>query len=296
MYTGAMSARRPMPRCHHPLASPRGRWRAAHRLAAGLPAAAVARAEQVDPAEIEALLARPDFRELLASCRALAALPEAERLRRLEQIAWCALELAMAEGDWRCAAFVLSERRLGRSPALTLARAVVADEKRAARQPPPEPRPSVARSGPARARIPDPAGAVVRRAAASLRAAVAAQEILGHAASPAAPDDAMPADAAPPVAPPPMDRRPTWPHRLGAASPNRVGGSQGGTWPDSSRVPGRRDPDRAGAPRSRAWTPRLPPAAPPRLRANSRPGRNGRGVAPRSRAPPSRTGRTRGSP
>jgi hypothetical protein len=108
----------------------------------------------------------------------------------------------------------------------------VADEKRAARQPPPEPRPSAARSGAARARIPDPAGAVVRRAAAGLRAAVAVQEILGHAASPAAPDDAMPVEAAPPpAAPPATARRPTRPHRLGAAIPDSRDSGPGGAWP-----------------------------------------------------------------
>jgi hypothetical protein len=93
-----MLSRRSSPRSV-PLSAPRGRWRAAHRLAAGLAPAAVARAEQVEPAEVEALLARPDFRELVASCRALAALPEEERLARLEQIAWCTLELAMADTD-----------------------------------------------------------------------------------------------------------------------------------------------------------------------------------------------------
>jgi hypothetical protein len=87
--------------------------------------------------EVEALLARPDFRRLLDAVRALAVLPEEERLARLEQMAWCTLELAMAEGDWRCAAFVLTERRLGRNPARTLAQRVVKAQARAATAAPP---------------------------------------------------------------------------------------------------------------------------------------------------------------
>jgi hypothetical protein len=57
----------------------------------------VARAEAVAEREIDALLARPDFRELLEALRELAGLPEAERVRRLERLAWYVLELALAD-------------------------------------------------------------------------------------------------------------------------------------------------------------------------------------------------------
>jgi hypothetical protein len=78
-----MPAGRPARR-RHPLASPRGRLRAAQRLAGGLRPAAVALIERAAEAEVDALLARPDFVKLLAACRALEALPEEERSARLE--------------------------------------------------------------------------------------------------------------------------------------------------------------------------------------------------------------------
>jgi hypothetical protein len=200
-----MLARRRLPRLRHPLASPRGRWRAAHRIAAGLAPAAVARAEQVAPAEVEALLARPDFQELVASCRALAALPEEERLARLEQIAWCTLELAMADTDWRCAAFVLTERRLGRNPARTLAQLVVKAQARAAAAtaPPAAPQPTAPVPPPRAPRPYDLAGAAVRRAAVRLRDAVAAEAALAHEPAPQTMDLAA---GAPPA--PALSRRP----------------------------------------------------------------------------------------
>jgi hypothetical protein len=97
--------------------------------------AAVAHIERAAGAGVDALLARPDFVRLLAACRALEALPEAERLVRLEGLAWFVLEQALAEGNWRCAAFVLAERRLGRNPARTLAQRVVTRQRRAAKPP-----------------------------------------------------------------------------------------------------------------------------------------------------------------
>jgi hypothetical protein len=127
-----MHPRRPASPRHHPLSAPRGQLRAAQRLAGGLRKAAVARAERVQEAEIDALLAQPDFRELLDALAALEALPEEERLRYLERLAWFVLERALADDDWRCAAFILAERRMGRNPARTLAQRAMARQRRAA--------------------------------------------------------------------------------------------------------------------------------------------------------------------
>ena len=91
----------------------------------------MARLEGVAEAEIDALLAQPDFQELVESLVELEAMPEAERLALLEQMAWCTLERAMADDDWRAAAFVLAELHRGRNPARSLAHRVVARQRRA---------------------------------------------------------------------------------------------------------------------------------------------------------------------
>ena len=109
-----MPARRPTPR-RPPLSAPRGQLRAAYRLAAGMSPATLARAEGVARAEIDAL-AQPDFQELLAALAEMEELPEAERLRRLERMAWHVLEMALADSDWRAAAFVADQMRRGCHP------------------------------------------------------------------------------------------------------------------------------------------------------------------------------------
>jgi hypothetical protein len=159
LHRGRVLACRPSSR-RPPRSAPRGRLRAAHRLAAGLSPAAVARAEA--EREVEALLAQPDFQRPLGSLREFAALPEAERLARLEQLAWCTLELALAEGDWRCAAFVLTERRLGRDPARTLAQRVAKAQARAATASPAAHKPAE-RTPPRAPRPYGPAGAASPR-------------------------------------------------------------------------------------------------------------------------------------
>ena len=193
-----MPLRRPSRSCNHPLGSPRGRLRAAQRLAGGLRPAALARVERAAEAEVDALLARPDFRNLLAACRALETMPEEERLRRLEGLAWFVLEQALADTDWRCAAFVLTERRLGRNPARTLARKAVAWQRRAAKPPTPM---APAAEAAAAVRSPQPvatschdlAAQVVARAGAALRDAVVHEHALRHPAE-AAPAGLEPSD------------------------------------------------------------------------------------------------------
>ena len=130
----------PSPR-RPPLSAPRGQLRAAYRLSAGLSPATVARAEAVGEREITALLAQPDFQELVEALEELQGLPEEERLLRLERHAWCVLEMALADSDWRAAAFVADQLRRGFNPARMLAKGVLKAQARAA-APPPTPLPS----------------------------------------------------------------------------------------------------------------------------------------------------------
>src|SRR4051795_2243739 len=74
------------------------RMRLAQRLAAGLPPARAAAAERVPEAEVETLAAEPAFERLVAACRRLDALPEAERVERLLKLAMSLLERAVWEG------------------------------------------------------------------------------------------------------------------------------------------------------------------------------------------------------
>ena len=134
-----MLAHRSSPR-RPPLSAPSGQLRAAYRLAAGLSPAAVARAEAVAEREIDDLLAQPDFRELVDCARETGDdLPEEERLRRLERHAWCVLEMALADSDWRAAAFVADQFRRGFNPARMLAKGVLKAQARVAA---PQPRPA----------------------------------------------------------------------------------------------------------------------------------------------------------
>jgi hypothetical protein len=187
--------RRPSPR-RPPLSAPRGQLRAAYRLSAGLSSAAVARAEAVAEREIEALLAQPDFRELLEALEEFQDLPEEERLRRLERHAWCVLEMALADSDWRAAAFVADQLRRGFNPARMLAKGVLKAQARAA-APPPTPAIEPANPRPPRPYRPyDAVGAAIGRATAGLRAAVVAETALAHASDRQAPKPVAPATAA----------------------------------------------------------------------------------------------------
>jgi hypothetical protein len=106
------------------------------------------------------------------------------------------LEQALAEGDWRCAAFVLTERRLGRNPALTLARRAVARQRRAAKPPMPKaPAESAVVCRPAASSVYCPASAVVARAGTRLRDAVVEEHAVRHAAEAAAGTPTEPAPA-----------------------------------------------------------------------------------------------------
>ena len=141
----------------------------------------MARAEAVAEREIAALLAQPDFQELVAALQEMEGLPEEERLRRLERHAWCVLEMALADSDWRAAAFVADQLRRGYNPARMLAKGVLKAQARAA-APPPTPAAEPATPPPPRAPRPyDPVGAAMRRAAAAMRATIAAETALALA-------------------------------------------------------------------------------------------------------------------
>jgi hypothetical protein len=112
--TLVMRPRRP----HSPRLDP---YRLGFRLVHGLTPAQAARAERAPLAEVEALLAQPEFQELLQTCRELDAMPAEERLALLERMALTVLEHALASGDLRAALFFLRERQQGRNPARMLA-------------------------------------------------------------------------------------------------------------------------------------------------------------------------------
>ena len=92
----------------------------------------LARAEGVAQAEVDVLLAQPDFQELLAALAEMEELTPEERLRQLERMAWHVLEMAVADGDWRAAAFVADQMRRGCHPARSLAQGELTAEPCAA--------------------------------------------------------------------------------------------------------------------------------------------------------------------
>jgi hypothetical protein len=147
------------------------------RLAAGLTPAQAARSEGIPVAEVECLLAEPAFLELVAAYRAIEALPPAERVARLKQLAWGVLEMAMVDGDVRVALFVAAMSASGRDPGQILAEAVVREAERASKPPPPA-RPSPhSPLPPRRSRRPatDPLPALLTRAGAHARRLVKAE-------------------------------------------------------------------------------------------------------------------------
>ena len=119
-------------RPRHPRPARIDEYRLGFRLAHGLTPAQAARAERVPAADVEALLAQPDFQQLLETCREFDAMPADKRLAMLEHLALTILEHALARGDVRAALFFLRERRQGRNPAHTLATRVLSAPRPAA--------------------------------------------------------------------------------------------------------------------------------------------------------------------
>ena len=239
----SMPARRPTPR-RPPLSAPRGQLRAAYRLTAGMSRANLARAEGVAagrgrraprPARLPGAARRPR--------RDGRAAPE-ERLRQLERMAWHVLEMALADGDWRAAAFVADQMRRGCHPARSLAQGVLdaqaraaAADARQARPPAPRPplRPRRRRPRPRRlrpARDPGPRG----RPRPSARAA-------GRRAGRAAGRGAAGGQAPPPTpADGPAPRRHRRPRRPPPTTTRAASCAPGRKDRDGGRAPGRSPP------------------------------------------------------
>ena len=108
-------------------------------------------------------------------------MPEAERLRLLEQMAWCTLERAMADDDWRAAAFVLVELRHGRNPARSLAQRAVTRHRRAT-APPASTKPAFPSTGSMTTTPRDPVPRAIGRCAAGLCDELALEQAARHAA------------------------------------------------------------------------------------------------------------------
>ncbi len=107
-------------------------------------------------------------------------LPEEERLRQLEQMAWCVLEMALADSDWRAAAFIADQMRRGCHPARSLAQSVIDAQARAAAATPGKP------VRPRRARPYDAVDAALGRGASGLRAILGLEAALAHLPEPKA--------------------------------------------------------------------------------------------------------------
>jgi hypothetical protein len=120
--------------------------RMGQKLSMGLTPKQVARLEGMVPADVETLVAEPDFKALIDGYNTLHAMPEDEQRRILTQLARHLLMEATALGDVRVAMFILLQERMGKDPARTLADGVIAANKRAAapaptqRTPSPSPR------------------------------------------------------------------------------------------------------------------------------------------------------------
>ncbi|SNB61445.1 hypothetical protein SAMN07250955_102244 [Arboricoccus pini] len=121
------------------------RRRMAVRLAAGATPAEVGAIERAEPHAISALLRDRGFANLVSHYRAMLALPAAERLARLAELAMEMLELAVAGGDLRAVTFVLGAVRAGQHPATELAEAVAGEMRAMAADPPPIRRPPSAK-------------------------------------------------------------------------------------------------------------------------------------------------------
>ena len=129
--------------------------RMGQKLSMGLTPKQVARLEGMASADVETLVAQPDFKALIDGYNTLHAMPEDEQRRILTQLARHLLMEATALGDVRVAMFILLQERMGKDPARTLADGVIAASKRAA-APAPAPRtPSSSPRGPRPSDDPD---------------------------------------------------------------------------------------------------------------------------------------------
>jgi hypothetical protein len=168
--------------------------RMGQKLSMGLTPKQVARLEGMASADVETLVAEPEFKALIDGYTTLHAMPDDEQRRILTQLARHLLMEATALGDVRVAMFILLQERMGKDPARTLADGVIAASKRAA-QPAPAPRtPSPSPRAPRPSD--DPALRTMQRVESRLRGELQQEHAAVHAA--------VAADEAPPVAEEPI--------------------------------------------------------------------------------------------
>ena len=91
--------------------------RMGQKLSMGLTPKQVARLEGMVPADVETLVAEPEFKALIDGYNTLHAMPEDEQRRILTQLARHLLMEATALGDVRVAMFILLQERMGKDPA-----------------------------------------------------------------------------------------------------------------------------------------------------------------------------------
>jgi hypothetical protein len=168
--------------------------RLGHKLSIGLTPAQAARLEGLSAANIETLVAEPEFKALIDGYNTLHAMPEEEQRRILTQLARHLLMEATALGDVRVAMFILLQERMGKDPARTLADGVIAANRRAAA---PAPAPRTPSPSPRAARPSDaPELRTMQRVESRLRGELQQEHAAVHAA--------VAADESPPVAEEPI--------------------------------------------------------------------------------------------
>ena len=179
--------------------------RMGQKLSMGLTPAQVARLEGLASADVETLVAEPEFKALIDGYNTLHAMPEDEQRRILTQLARHLLMEATALGDVRVAMFILLQERMGKDPARTLADGVIAANKRAA-QPAPAPRTASPSPRAPRPSSDDPELRTMQRVESRLRGELQQEHVAVHAA--VAADETPPVEEpAPEPAPPRRQRR-----------------------------------------------------------------------------------------
>jgi hypothetical protein len=179
--------------------------RMGQKLSMGLTPKQVARLEGMVPADVESLVAEPEFKALIDGYNTLHAMPEDEQRRILTQLARHLLMEATALGDVRVAMFILLQERMGKDPARTLADGVIAANKHAAQ---PAPAPRTASSSP---RAPRPSDApdlrTMQRVESRLRGELQQEHAAVHAAVAADEPAPVAEEAASDPEPPQRQRR-----------------------------------------------------------------------------------------
>jgi hypothetical protein len=177
--------------------------RMGQKLSMGLTPKQVARLEGMVPADVETLIAEPEFKALIDGYTTLHAMPEDEQRRILTQLARHLLMEATALGDVRVAMFILLQERMGKDPARTLADGVIAANRRAA-APAPTPR-SPSPSPRAPRPSDDPDLRTMQRVESRLRGELQQEHAAVQAA--VAADEAPPVEESAPEPAPPLRQR-----------------------------------------------------------------------------------------